>query len=294
MQAKRPVTHAQIGATACDVTGESDMMSGMELGLSERVCVVTGASSGIGLAVAGMLCKEGASVMMLARDPERLERAATRAREQGSGRVVALALDVVASEAAERVQTECDHALGPVDVLVNNAGTSFSRPHLQLSDTDWQSQWELHVMAPMRFMRALAPGMAERGWGRIVNVSSASGKRPSLTNIAYSVTKAALLSLSRAFAETYASTGVLINAVAPGMVDTELWSKDGGLGDQRAAAEGLTREQVFSAQVSRIPLGRFATPDEVANVIVFLCSRRASDVAGAAWSVDGGAVPVII
>jgi 3-oxoacyl-[acyl-carrier protein] reductase len=270
------------------------MMSYMELELTGRVCVITGASSGIGLAVACMLCKEGASVMMLSRDPERLEQAATRVREQGPGRVAVLAVDVVTSEAAERVRTECDHVLGPVDILVNNAGTSFNRPLLQLSDIDWQGQWELHVMAPMRFMRTLAPGMAERGWGRIVNVSSASGKRPSLTNVAYSVTKAALLSLSRAFAETYASTSVLINAVAPGMVDTELWLKDGGLADQRAAAEELTREQVLSTQATRIPLGRFATPDEVASVIVFLCSQRASDVSGAAWSVDGGAVPVII
>ena len=243
------------------------MMSDMELGLNGRVCVVTGASSGIGLAVACMLCKEGASVMMLARDPERLEQAATRARRQGPGRVAVLALDVVASDATERLRTECGHVLGPVDVLVNNAGTSFSRPLLQLSDTDWQSQWELHVMAPMRFMRALAPDMAERGWGRIVNVSSASGKRPSLTNVAYSVTKAALLSLSRAFAETYASTGVLVNAVAPGIVDTELWLKDGGLADQRAVTEGLTREQPLSTQASRVPLGRFATPDEVASVL---------------------------
>ena len=270
------------------------MMSDMDLGLSGRVCVVTGASSGIGLAVAGMLCQEGASVMMIARDPQRLEQAATHAQEQGPGHVAALALDVISDEAADRVRTECDHVLGPVEVLVNNAGTSFNRPLAQLSDADWQSQWELHVMAPMRFMRVLAPGMAERGWGRIVNVSSASGKRPSLTNVAYSVTKAALLSLSRAFAETYARTGVLINAVAPGLVDTELWLQDGGLADQRATAEQTTREQVFSALASHVPLGRFATPQEIASVIVFLCSRQASDVSGAAWSVDGGAVPVII
>jgi 3-oxoacyl-[acyl-carrier protein] reductase len=266
----------------------------MELGLEGRVCVITGASSGIGLAVARMLCEERASVMMLARDPARLKQAATRASERGAGRIATLALDVVSAEAAERVRTECNHMLGPVDVLVNNAGANFLRPLFQLTDADWQSQWELHVMAPMRFMRALAPGMADRGWGRIVNVSSASGKRPSLTNAAYSVTKAALLSLSRAFAETYASTGVLINAVAPGGVATELWLNEGGLADQHAAAEGLTRAQALSVQASRIPLGRFATHDEIASVIVFLCSRQASDVSGAAWSVDGGAVPVII
>ena len=269
-------------------------MAAMELGLGGRVCVVTGASSGIGRAVAGMLCQEGAHVMMIARDPQRLEQAAAHVQEQGRGRVAVLSVDVVCADAADRVRTECDHALGPVEVLINNAGGSFSRPLAQLSDADWQHQWELNVMAPLHFMQALAPGMAERGWGRIVNVSSASGKRPTLTNVAYSVTKAALLSLSRAFAQTYTRTGVLVNAVAPGLVDTELWRKDGGLAEQRAAAEGLTPEQVRSTLASRVPLGRFATPEEIASVIVFLCSQHASDVAGAAWSVDGGAVPVII
>jgi 3-oxoacyl-[acyl-carrier protein] reductase len=270
------------------------MMADVELGLGGRVCVVTGASSGIGRAVAGMLCQEGAHVMMIARDPQRLAQAATRVKEQGRGRVAVLRLDVTSADAADRLRTECDRALGPVEVLVNNAGSSYSRPLAQLSDADWQHQWDLHVMAPRQFMQALAPGMAERGWGRIVNVSSASGKRPTLTNVAYSVTKAALLSLSRAFAQTYASTGVLINAVAPGLVDTELWHKDGGLAEQRAAAEGLTPEQVRSTLAGRVPIGRFATPEEIASVIVFLCSQHASDVAGAAWSVDGGAVPVII
>jgi 3-oxoacyl-[acyl-carrier protein] reductase len=232
--------------------------------------------------------------MMLARDPDRLRHAATRAGQHGPGHIATLPVDVVSSDAAERIQAECDHRLGPIDILVNNAGTSFSRPLAQLTDKDWQNQWELHVMAPMRLMRAFAPSMADREWGRIVNVSSASGKRPSLTNIAYSVTKAALLSLSRAFADTYANTGVLINAVAPGMIETELWLKDGGLADQRAAAEGLTRDEVLSTQASRIPIGRFGAPKEIASVIVFLCSQQASDVSGAAWSVDGGAVPVII
>lgn len=270
------------------------MMASMDLGLAGRVCVVTGASSGIGLAVAGMLCREGAHVMMIARDPLRLDRAAAQVQAQGPGPVAALGLDVVAPDAAERVRIGCEGVLGPVEVLINNAGTSFNRPLAQLSDTDWQAQWELHVMAPMRLMRELAPGMAARGWGRIVNISSASGKRPTLTNAAYSVTKAALLSLSRAFAEAYARTGVLINAIAPGLVETGLWLNDDGLAEQLAAAAGRTREQVFATLTSRVPLGRFATAEEIANVIVFLCSQRASDVCGAAWSVDGGAVPVII
>jgi 3-oxoacyl-[acyl-carrier protein] reductase len=182
----------------------------------------------------------------------------------------------------------------PVDILVNSAGTSFARGLGELADEDWQAQWELHVLGPMRLMRALAPGMAERGWGRIVTVSSSAGKRPSLTNAAYSVTKAAALSLSRVFADTYASTGVLVNAVAPGAVESPLWMADGGLADQTARVKGISREEALDAQRERIPLGRLARPGEVADVIAFLCSERASTVTGAAWSADGGAVPVII
>jgi 3-oxoacyl-[acyl-carrier protein] reductase len=146
----------------------------------------------------------------------------------------------------------------------------------------------------MRLMRALAPVMAERGYGRIVNVSSSSGKRPSGTNMAYSVTKAAQLSLSRAFADLYAERGVLVNAVAPGPVGDELWLAPGGLADQQAAARGVSRQEVLEQAAGRVPVGRLATAEEIAAVIVFLCSSLASNVAGAAWSVDGGTVPVII
>jgi 3-oxoacyl-[acyl-carrier protein] reductase len=136
--------------------------------------------------------------------------------------------------------------------------------------------------------------MAESGFGRIVNVCSSSGKRPSSTNMAYSVTKAAELSLSRAFADLYAGRGVLVNAVAPGPVGDDLWLAPGGLADQLAQRSGVSREEVLATTASRTPLGRLASPEEIAAVIVFLCSEHASNVAGAAWSVDGGSVPVII
>jgi NAD(P)-dependent dehydrogenase (short-subunit alcohol dehydrogenase family) len=146
----------------------------------------------------------------------------------------------------------------------------------------------------MRLMRAVAPKLADRGWGRIVNVCSSSGKRPSGTNMAYSVTKAAQLSLSRAFADLCASKGVLVNAVAPGPIAGELWLGPGGLADQLAAKRGTTRETVIAETAARTPLRRLASDEEIAAVIVFLCSEQASNVAGAAWSVDGGTVPVII
>ncbi len=243
----------------------------MDLGIEGRVAVVTGGSRGIGAATAELLEAEGARVVRVSR---------------GEG------IDVTAPEAAERI---ADLAAAPVDILVNNAGTSFARALDELTDDDWNGLWELHVLASMRLMRAFAPGMAERGWGRIVNVASSAGKRPSLTNPAYSVSKAAQLSLSRVFADTYAGTGVLVNAVAPGPTSSSLWVADGGLGDQTAATKGLgSREEAIEAQASRVPLGRFAEPRELATVIAFLCSEAASTVTGAAWSADGGTVATIV
>ena len=127
-----------------------------------------------------------------------------------------------------------------------------------------------------------------------MNVCSSAGKRPSLTNAAYSVTKAAQLSLSRVFADAHAADGVLVNAVAPGAVQTPLWLAEGGLADQVAASKGISRDEAIEAQAEKIPTGRFGTPREVANIVVVLCSDLASNVTGAAWSVDGGAVPISI
>jgi 3-oxoacyl-[acyl-carrier protein] reductase len=243
----------------------------MDLGIAGRVAVVTGASRGIGERTADRLEEEGARVLRVSR---------------GEG------IDVTAPDAADRI---AERAPGPVDILVNNAGTSFARALDELTDADWNGLWELHVMASMRLMRAFAPGMAERGWGRIVNVTSSAGKRPSLTNAAYSVTKAAESSLTRVFADTYAKQGVLVNSVAPGPTASPLWVAEGGLGDQTAATKGLgSRQAGIDDQASRVPIGRFAEPDEIASVVVFLCSERASNVMGAAWSVDGGTYSSIV
>jgi 3-oxoacyl-[acyl-carrier protein] reductase len=200
-------------------------------------------------------------------------------------------LDVTAPDAAERLLEACRETPW---ALVNNAGVSQARALEDLTDADWQEQWELHVMAPMRLMRALAPVMADAGGGRIVNVSSSSGRRPSgRLDASYSVTKAALLSLSRVFADAFAAKGVLVNAVTPGVVEGELWKGEGGLADQIAARTGQTRDEVLAATRSSPPLGRMGTDDEVAAVIAFLCSARASNVAGANWAVDGGTVPTV-
>ncbi|HLL85747.1 MAG TPA: SDR family oxidoreductase [Thermoleophilaceae bacterium] len=269
----------------------------MDLGLEGRACIVTGASRGIGLATSRALVREGARVLLVARDEQYLAEGAERcAREAGEagGAAEAHPCDVTAPDAGDRLVAACRERFGSVDVLVNNAGTTRRRPLDELTDAEWSEQWELHVMASMRLMRAAAPAMAERGWGRIVNVASSSGKRPSPSNAAYSVTKAAQLSLSRVFADAYAARGVLVNAIAPGPVETSLWLEPGGLADQAAEAAGGSRGEALAAAAAKIPLGRFASEEEIAAAIVFLCSERASSVVGAAWSVDGGSVPVII
>jgi NAD(P)-dependent dehydrogenase (short-subunit alcohol dehydrogenase family) len=240
------------------------MMAGMDLGIEGRTAVVTGATRGIGAAVAGLLAADGARVVRVA-------------RSEG--------IDVTAPDAAERI---AERAAGPVDILVNNAGTSEVKPLDDLTDADYYEAFELNVMAPLRLMRHFAPLMAERGWGRIVNVTSSAGKRPSQTWPAYSVAKAGQHSLSRLFADRWAPHGVHVNAVAPGPTGTPLWRAPGGLAEQLAERDGITRDEAIERQSGKVPLGRFGEPEEVAAVVAFLCSERASWVTGAAWSADGG------
>jgi 3-oxoacyl-[acyl-carrier protein] reductase len=240
------------------------MMAGMDLGIDGRTAVVTGATRGIGAAAADLLEEAGARVVRVA-------------RSEG--------IDVTAQDAAERI---AERAGAPVDILVNNAGTSEVKPLDELTDADYYEAFELNVMAPLRLMRHFAPPMAERGWGRIVNVTSSAGKRPSQTWPAYSVAKAGQHSLSRLFADRWAAHGVHVNAVAPGPTGTPLWLAPGGLAAQLAGRAGIGPGEAIERQSGKVPLGRFGEPDEVAAVVVFLCSERASWVTGAAWSADGG------
>jgi 3-oxoacyl-[acyl-carrier protein] reductase len=270
----------------------------MDLGLKGRACVVTGASRGIGRETARLLCADGARVLLVGRNEERLaaarEETAAAGTEAG-GQAEALTLDVTDADAGERMLATAVEHFGALDVLVNNAGAAQWRHLDDVPDEDWYAQYELNVMAPLRAMRAAAPPMAERGWGRIVNVCSTAGKRPSAAMPEYSVAKAAELSLSRLFADHYAKQGVLVNAICPGPVEGEMWMEPGGLLDQSQRMSGAgSREEALAEAGAKRPIGRLAETSEIAAAIVFLCSERASYVSGAAWSVDGGTVQVII
>src|SRR5690348_2697684 len=252
----------------------------MDLGLRDRVCLVTGSTAGIGLATATLLAAEGARVAVTGRDPDRVEQA-----KEESGAAVGVAADLSDPAAADRLLVEVGH----VDCLVNNVGEAYQIAFDDLTDAQWDAMWQLNVMSYVRCIRAVLPGMRAAGGGVIVNVSSTAGKRPSTGMPNYSVTKAAVLSPSRLVADLYAKDGIRCNAVAPGPTATGAWLGEGGLADQQGE-----RDEVLAKVASGRPLGRLAQPEEIAAVVVFLCSPLASYVTGAAWSADGGTVPIII
>jgi NAD(P)-dependent dehydrogenase (short-subunit alcohol dehydrogenase family) len=261
----------------------------MDLGLQDKVCLVTGSTGGIGFETARLLAAEGARVVVVGRDHDRVARAR---KESGAARGIRAELGEPGEP--ERVVRETIEELGRLDCLVNNLGIAYQVSFEELEDPQWDEMWQVNVMSYIRAIRAVVPAMREQGGGVIVNVSSTAGKRPSTGMPNYSVTKAAVLSLSRLVADLYAKDGIRSNAVAPGPTATEGWLGEGGLADQQSRRTGKSREEVLEAVGAGRPLGRLAQPEEIAAVIAFLCSERASYVTGAAWSADGGTVPIII
>jgi 3-oxoacyl-[acyl-carrier protein] reductase len=261
----------------------------MDLGLRDRVCLVTGSTGGIGLATARLLAAEGARVVVSGRDAARVEIA-----QRDAGAVLGVVADFSRPEAPEHVVARVSEELGGVAALINNVGHAYQADFLEVSDREWDELWQLNVMSYVRAIRAVVPGMRERGGGVIVNVSSTAAKRPSTGMPHYSVTKAAVLSLSRLVADLYAKDSIRCNAVTPGPTATEAWLGAGGLADQQAERSGSDRDAVLASVGAGRPLGRLAEADEIAAVIAFLCSDRASYVTGAAWSADGGTVPIIV
>ena len=251
----------------------------MNLGLHDRICVVTGSSRGIGLETARLLVEEGARVVTNG-----------RGEAPGIGEELHVAADLSQPGEPERVVAEAARALGGLDVLINNVGIARQARFEDVPDQEWEAYWQLNLMSYVRAIRAALPHLRARGGGAIVNVSSTAGKRPSTGMPHYSVTKAAVLSLSRLVADLYAKEGIRCNAVTPGPTATDAWLGEGGLADQ----QGGDRDEVLAKVGAGRPLGRLAEPEEVAAVVVFLCSDRANYVTGAAWSADGGTVPIIV
>ncbi|HWH04957.1 MAG TPA: SDR family oxidoreductase [Gaiellaceae bacterium] len=250
----------------------------MELGLSGKACVVTGSTGGIGLETARLLVAEGARVVTCGRSDA-----------PGIGEALHVVADLSEPAAPEALVAEAVRALGGLDVLVNNVGFARQARFEDVPDGEWDELWQLNVMSYVRAIRSALPYLRSSR-GAIVNVSSTAGKRPSAGMPHYSVTKAAVLSLSRLVADLYAGEGIRCNAVAPGPTATEAWLGEGGLADQA----GGDREEVLAKVGAGRPLGRLAEPEEIAAVVVFLASPAASYVTGAAWSADGGTVPIIL
>jgi NAD(P)-dependent dehydrogenase (short-subunit alcohol dehydrogenase family) len=251
----------------------------VDLGLRDRACLVTGSTEGIGLATARLLLEEGARVVTCG-----------RSAAPGVGEVAHVEADLSSAGEPERAVEEASRAFGGLDVLVNNVGVARQAKFEEVPDEEWDAYWQLNVMSYVRAIRAALPQLRTSEHASIVNVSSTAAKRPSTGMPHYSVTKAAVLSLSRLVADLYAKEGIRCNAVTPGPTATQAWLGEGGLADQ----QGGDRDEILAKVGAGRPLGRLAEPEEIAAVIAFLCSDRASYVTGAAWSADGGTVPIII
>jgi len=243
----------------------------VDLRLRDSVCLVTGSTQGIGFETARILREEGAVVVTTGR---------------GGGDIPA---DLARAGEPERVVRETIERHGRLDVLVNNVGGTDIRKLEELTDADWQDSFDLNLMSAVRATRAALEHMRPLRAGTIVNVSSTAAKRPSTGMPDYSVMKAAMLSFSRLVADLYAKDGIRCNAVTPGPTATRAWLGPGGLAEQQG-----NRDEVLAKVGAGRPLGRLAEPEEIAAVIAFLCSPLSSYVTGAAWSADGGTVPIIL
>lgn len=268
----------------------------METKLTGRVALVTGASQGIGEAIARALHHEGARVALFARDGLKLSRIADNL---GQG-ALAVPGDVTDPESLRRGIATIESRLGAIDIVVNNAGGLRSstgdlfRPFEAVPDEDWQETWEFNVLSIVRIVRMLAPRMAERGWGRVINISSESAIQPDPVAIEYATAKGALNTMTKGLAKAYAGNGVLFNVVSPAYVDTpilrQILAAQEGAG---ALDPGQLATHFLTAFRPNIGLGRPCKPEDVAAAVVFLASDGASFVTGTNLRVDGGSVTTL-
>jgi 3-oxoacyl-[acyl-carrier protein] reductase len=261
----------------------------LNLGLKDRVAIVTGASRGIGRACAAELLAEGAHVVVASLDPKR-NAEACRALSGKGGRVLGVPFDIESDDSVRLMVERTVAELGRLDILVNNAALVSPGDLYTLSDAEWASSFDKKLNGFARCMRHAIPHMRARGWGRIVNVTGGAGRQPQPNAVATGMNNAAILNLTKAMANDLARDGILLNAVVPSSTLTERLEE---AIRKTAAQTGKSEAEVLNERGARFPLGRLAAPEEVAAVVAFLASERASYVLGCAWQVDGGAMAAI-
>ncbi|MBN2502369.1 MAG: SDR family oxidoreductase [Anaerolineales bacterium] len=263
----------------------------MELELKDKVAVITGGSVGIGLAVAKGLAAEGVHLALCARDADRVKAVAAEIASTNGVQALGASVDVTnVHEVAAFVQQVAEN-FGGADILINNAGTGSNEKIMDAPDDKWQYYWDLHVMAAVRLARALVPAMHKRGGGVILNNASICAKQPLDYEPIYNVTKSALMMLSKCMSEEFIPDGIRVNCINPGLILTPDWIKTA---TQLTEGTGQTyQDYLDNIAKENTPIGRFGTPEELADFFVFLCSPRASYCVGATYYVDGGWLKVV-
>ena len=257
----------------------------MELGLAGKTVLITGGSKGIGRATAKVMAAEGARVMICSRNTAALDAAAAGNRKDTGRAVEIMATDLSQLDGVEKVAAEAVRRLGRLDVLVNNAGAIKGGDFLGIPDDEWMAGWSLKLLGYIRMARAVFPQMREQGGGRIVNVVGMAARNPATTYMTGGAANAALINFTKALADLGAPSNILVTAVSPGPVKTERWDS---LQRQQAEAAGKDLETFVKEQSRNFPLGRIALPEEVADLVCFLASERASYLTGIAVTLDGG------